>query len=134
MTYPRSKSEIVKVILAEIGDDPDNPWKDTAIDKLVFRWFATGRQGAGLRLTNEGEAAFEYAQIAFYTFPFPSIPLGWTSSTMKNINKKIQCPFYLGSTVERTKKIPYIKVYDHKIAMMITLYGTVGEYIETINE
>ena len=52
MTYPKTKAEIIKLILNETKDDPDFPWNDVPVDKLVFDWFVTGRAGQGLRLTD----------------------------------------------------------------------------------
>ena len=64
MTYPKTKIEIVKLILNEAKDDPDFPWKDVDTDKLVFDWFVTGRVGSGLRLTDVGMVAFDRAKMA----------------------------------------------------------------------
>ena len=54
------------------------------------------------------------------------------------IGKLIKCPFYLGSKPKDSKTKAYIKVYDSKVAMMISLYGSnLQDYIiamETKNE
>jgi hypothetical protein len=33
---------------------------------------------------------------------------------------------------EKKKKKPYIRVYDHKIAVLMTLYGTVDDYLASV--
>lgn len=138
MTYPRTKIEIVKTILTETRDDPDFPWNNSEPDKLIFEWFVTGRRGDGLRLTDAGATAFAKAKIAHYTFDLkqdskPFLPTkNWESYAML-LNKKIHCPYYIGSGIDdKQKKKPYIRVYDHKIAMLMTLYGTVDGYLESV--
>lgn len=138
MTYPKTKNEIVKTILTESQGDPDFPWNNRDPDKLVFEWFVTGRMGEGLRLTDVGAKAFEKANIAHYTFDMttdakPLLPTKKWEMYAMLLNKKIQCPYYIGVRLdEKKKKKPYIRVYDHKIAMLITLYGTVDDYMESV--
>ena len=51
------------------------------------------------------------------------------------IIKKITCPYYLGVHKIRGKKgAPFIRVYDHKTAMMITLHGNLREYLDSKND
>lgn len=141
MTYPKTKIEIVKLILNESKDDPDFPWKDVAPDKLVFEWFVTGRAGTGLRLTDAAKVAFERAKIAHYDFDF-TIPKsqinniksqsGLAKFTLQ-LDRKINCPYYMGTKpCDRTRAQPFIRVYDHKIAMMMTLYGDLQSYLNSV--
>ena len=137
MTYPKTKSEIVKLILSEAKDDPDFPWKDKSVDQLVFDWFVTGRVGLGLRLTDVGMVAFDKAKIAYYDFNFTP-PKGiaggsnWGKYTLI-LDKKVRCPYYIGiKLVDNDKKQPYIRIYDHKIAMMMTLYGDFQSYLDSV--
>jgi hypothetical protein len=126
MIYRKNKFEIAATVLAQIGDDPDNPWKDISIDKLVFAWWVTGRAGDGLRLTVEGSKAFEYAKIAHYNFPFDKSDRVWTATGWERyavvVNRKLQCPHFISHNV--------VRVYDHKIAMLLGLFGSLTEYIE----
>lgn len=137
MTYPKTKIEIVKLILSEAKDDPDFPWKDIPPDKLVFEWFVTARGGQGLRLTDLGMTAFERAEIAHYEFDIkPPKMAAWGSDWGKytaTLDKKIKCPYYIGVKLkDRGNKQPYIRLYDHKIAMMMTLYGDFQSYIDSV--
>jgi hypothetical protein len=100
MIYPKTKIEIIKLILEEVKDDPDFPWKDISPDKLIFEWFVTGRVGSGLRLTDTGVSAFDKANLAYYDFNFtpPKTASGgsnWGKYTLM-LDKKIKCPYYIG--------------------------------------
>jgi hypothetical protein len=137
MIYPKTKIEIIKLILNEAKDDPDFSWKDTPADKLVSDWFITGRSGSGLRLTDVGMTAFNKATIAHYDFEFTppktaNNSVNWAKYTLI-LDKKVKCPYYIGiKLLDKGKKQPYIRVYDHKIAMMMTLFGDFTSYIESI--
>lgn len=137
MTYPKTKTDIVNTIVPLLKEDPDSPWKDSPTDKLIFDWFVTGRAGQGLRLTDAGKVVFEYAKIAHYDFDFtPSKATnnasGWGKFTLI-LDKKVKCPYYIGvKLLENGKKQPYIRLYDNKIAMMMTLYGDLQSYIESV--
>lgn len=134
MTYHKSKEQVTKIVLSELSDSADNPWKDLPLDTLVFRWWVTGRAGFGLRLSDEGAKAFELANITFYDFP-----LGLSKDKTKSpevfvqeLSKKIKCPYYI-ATNKAEKKVPSIRIYDNKIAMMLTLYGTLREYLDSLD-
>lgn len=142
MTYPKTKTDIVKLVLTEVKNDPDFPWKDHPVDKLVFEWFVTGRAGEGLRLTDAGKVAFERAKIAHYDFDF-TLPSNRQLNAIKGVNswarftlvldKKVKCPYYVGTKlVDKGKKQTYIRFYDHKIAMMMTLYGDLESYLDSV--
>lgn len=138
MTYPKTKTDIVKLVVDQLKDDPDFAWKDKPQDKVVFEWFVTGRAGSGLRLTDAGKVAFEYAKIAHYDFDFS--PPGAKSRDVNAwhkyaliLDKKVNCPYYIGvKQVDKTKKQPYIRLYDNKIAMMLSLYGDLESYLESV--
>lgn len=138
MTYPKTKAEIVTLVLDEAKEDPDFPWKDIPTDKLVFEWFVTGRGGQGLRLTDAAKVAFERAKIAHYDFDFS--PPGARSRDINAwhkyalvLDKKVKCPYYIGvKQVDKTKKQPYIRLYDHKIAMLLSLYGDLESYVQSV--
>ena len=131
----RSKLEITKAVLKEI---PSNLTDDhlLPIDKVVFNWWMGGRSGSGLRLSDVGFEAFTKARIACYEFPLISEKTDLNelmtnlNKFLLTLNKKIKCPFYLMASTKNNAK-PTIKIYDDKIAMMITLYGTLQEYLDS---
>lgn len=140
MTYNK-KEQIVNTILCELDKSGSNPHKDVDIEKIVFDWFVTGRQGSGLRLTDAGKSAFEYASIEHF-----DIDIEVENLNVKNargapqkyqkfllaLNEKIQSPYYIGTKKIDSKMRPYIRLYDGKIAMMMTLYGDIYSYLESL--
>lgn len=123
-------TEVVKEALPNYS-----AYKNLDIQFLLFRWFQTGRQGDNLRLTEEGKNAFAEAEISFYDFPFDIKSLSKKNVNAKEytllLGKKIKCPFYIGLKTSQAKSA-YIRIYDSKIAMLISLYGTLNEFIENV--
>jgi hypothetical protein len=133
MTYPKTKEEITQLVFTELPQGPENVWSEISIDDLVFRWWQTGRGGSGLRLTEQGMQAFAIAKLAHYDFPLDKkIKAAEWDTFILRLTKKLACPYYLGVYKDSDRKGPYIRIYDHKIAMMLTLYGTLSEYIESV--
>jgi hypothetical protein len=116
-----NKQEITKTVYKQIPD-PLKYFPDETIDKLYFKWWATGRSGSGFQLSYAGMLAFQYAEIQFYQFDLT------TELDVIKINKLMPCPFYVNYKSVK----PYLRVYDNKTAMIITLYGSVKEYIHSI--
>ena len=117
------KYQITEIVLSEIPEHMRD--KDVTIDDLLFKWWQTGRQD-GLRLSDAGNDAFKLADIEYFDFESKQENQSWHSFLLE-INKKIKCPFYLGKD-----KKPYIRLYDSKIAMLLTLYGSLNDYLESI--
>ena len=138
MTY-KTKPEIVTLILSQAKGVSDFQWHSLPTDKIVYEWFVTGRQGSGLRLTDAGMQAFKVANIAHYDFAFTPDNnhakggIHWAKYTLL-LDKKIDSPYYIGMRLDEGKKQPYIRLYDHKIAMMMTLYGSLPDYLDSIRK
>ncbi len=134
-----SKKEILtRIILEQLPSYSE--FKKIPKEKTLMRWWITGRSSNNLRLTEEGKQAFDLAEIEFFDFPFYTDQEYkdlknaktnlWSGSKLTIKLKKIDCPFYIG--LKNThKKSAYIRIYDSKIAMMITLYGSFLKYIES---
>lgn len=134
MNFPKSKYEITIAIVNELKHDPDNIWKDISIDKLMYKWWKTGRTGSGLRLTEEGRDAFSRANIEKYDFPYKIISIEAYQFLVSSLNKKLKCPYYLGNNTLDTKSIQlYISIYDQKIGVLISLFGSIQEYLKSID-
>jgi hypothetical protein len=140
MKFPKTKKEITQAIL-DVLPEGIIP-RTIPIGDAIFKMWLTGRGGQGLRLSDEGLQLFTLANLEFYDFE-----LGLNLKTMhrkrimapeafiQEIIKKIQCPYYLGVHKIRGKKgEPFIRVYDHKTAMMITLQGNLREYLDSKNK
>jgi hypothetical protein len=136
MTNPKlTKLKITEAVVKELPLSSQQDIGD--VDKILSRWWATGRQD-GLRLTEYGDLNFRMAEIEFYEF-------GLESDIKKNpkqewhlflleCNRKIKCPYYLGVNTIDKKKIPYIRFYDSKIAMMVQLYGSLRDYLNSVKD
>lgn len=118
-----SKKDITEKIIKEIPKEI-NPFLEKNIDKLVFAWWFTANN-SGLRLTDLGFKAFGLANIKYYEFDFV-IRKSW-NQTILEYSKKIKCPYYI--TVNKK-----IYIYDDKIAVLINLYGSVLNYIDSIKD
>jgi hypothetical protein len=130
----KTKRDLTQVLIDILEIDQSQP-KNT-INDLLFKWWATGRSGSGLRLTEDGMTAFSQAEIEYYDFPvfsngkYKDIKKEDLKKFTLNLGKKLKCPWYIGLKNQQPKSA-YIRIYDSKIAMMITLYGSFLEYIES---
>jgi hypothetical protein len=124
------KETITEVVLAQLPDSLIQE-KNSSVDKLLFKWWMTGRQD-GLRLTDVGDLAFRTAEIEFYQYELKIQPETQYHAYILELNKKIKCPYYMGLNKDGKKSFPYIRFYDSKIAMMVSLYGNVNEYLDSI--
>ena len=130
MTDPKSlKRKITEAILAEIPKS-HRIYHELPIDDVIFKWWFTGRQD-GLRLTDEGVTAFELADIEFYDHEFKQEGQSYHNFVLE-LNKKIKCPYYLGVNKKDKSKTFYIRLYDSKISMLMNLYGSLQEYLNSI--
>jgi len=135
MTY-LSKLKITKAVLKEIPADLTEDHK-LPIEQVVFKWWQGGRSSSSLRLSEEGFNAFTKAKIAYYEFPLFSNKtdisgiLNNPSSYILSLSKKIKCPFYIMKLRKDAKTEPTIRIYDDKIAMLMTLYGSLQEYLDS---
>lgn len=136
MTNPKlTKIKITEAVVKEL---PEASRKDIDdVDKILSRWWATGRQ-TGLRLTEIGDLNFRLAEIEFYDFNLekdirqnPSIE--WNNFLLE-CNRKIKCPYYLGVNKVNNKSTIYVRFYDSKIAMMVELYGSIKDYLNSVKE
>ena len=137
MIFPKTKKEITEAILNAI---PRGQYHTMPIDNVMFEWWLTGRGGQGLRLNLSGLDAFEMANLEYYDFPLGLNPKSMhkkriiaPEAFIQEIIKKIECPYYLGVHKIRGKKgEPFIRIYDHKTAMMLTLHGTLRDFLDSV--
>lgn len=121
------KQTITEAVLAEL------PHTGKTFDKIMFEWWMTATSGDSLRLSDLGDLHFKLAEIEFYQCPFNVNKKESYYSFITDLSKKIKCPYYLGvNKVEGQKSEPYIRLYDSKIAMMMTLYGDIHSYLNSI--
>ena len=106
--------------------------KSLSLAKCQSVWWATRRTTDCLRLSDEGEQAFFNAEIEFYEFPLTKMDKQTYPQFIRKVSKVLDCPYYIGFKNKQYKSA-YIKVYDSKVAMMITLYGNFKDYLESKN-
>lgn len=125
MSRLKSKKEIItEKVLNCISDESINR------ERALFLWWFTGRQ-PGLRLTETGLKAFTLADFEFWDIEFEQDGQSYHSFIVE-LNRKIDCPYYLGVNKEsKHKPIFYIRLWDSKIAMLIQIYGSLQNYLQS---
>lgn len=103
-------------------------------DKAIKNWWFTQPSSNNLRLTIVGDQAFRDAEIEFFDLPI-SIDHSTYYSFITQCGRKLKCPYYIGvNKVENEKKSPFIRLYDSKIAVLMSLYGDIHSYLDSIKE
>jgi len=105
---------------------------NTDISKLYKRYWFTGRSTKNLRLTDEGKNAFDMLDLEYFEFHLNTTTEKFPYH-MVNIGKKLKTPFWIGFRT-RYYKSAYIRIYDSKIAMLINLYGSFQDYLDSIKK
>ena len=130
MTKLKYKEQVTEAVLAQL---PPKFHIGLTQQEALRQWWQTGSRSEGLRLTELGDLSFRVAEIEFYQYEF-NIKLadGWHGYIL-DMSKKLKCPYFLGTTKNPGKKSqPYIRLYDNKIAMMISLYGDIDSYLKSV--
>jgi hypothetical protein len=129
MSNHLKKYRITKVVQEALP--ADSGFKNTNLEKLVFAWWATGRSGESLRITDVGRQAFDAANLEYYDFDIDSKSIKIKAAEFTLLLNKIKCPFFIGIK-NNSSKSAYIRMYDSKIAMVVTLYGSFKDYLEAL--
>lgn len=122
MTNETVKQRITKAVLAQLPEDKRIP-----LEEALKSWWYNIRKEGGLRLSNIGNFAFVVTEIEYFDLPFPTKKDGQVINIHKfmlELNNKVPCPYY----IHTNNKKPFIRVYDSKVAMLITLYGDIHDY------
>jgi hypothetical protein len=126
MTKLSYKELVTQQLIKEL--DIDGPtWTQ---DEAMKKWWMVQRPEGGLRLTEIGDLSFRYAKIEYYNYDF-NIENGWHSYLL-DLNKKLKCPYYIGVNKVEDSKKPFIRLYDSKIAMLVSLYGNISDYLKSV--
>lgn len=129
-----SKYKLTSTIFENIPDHV-NPWRDKTLDSLVSDWWMTKRSPSCYRLSDTGKLAFQLADIKGYEFPIRLEDKNQYLRMFRQglLSKKVKCPYFVGLKNTHINSA-YIIVYDSRIAMMITLYGDILDYLGIKNE
>jgi hypothetical protein len=129
MTKPSYKEQITNAVIEQLPE----AMRTFTPDECLRRWWQTGARGNGLRLTDMGDTMFRIAEIEFYQYDFTKKIEGSYHSYILDLSKKLKCPYFLGVNKQQGKKSqPYIRLYDSKVAMMVSLYGDIDSYLKSI--
>lgn len=126
-----NKKTVTEIVRQELPDGHDH--KTLSLEKIMFKWWTTGRSGNVLRLTDDGYKAFNDAGIQEYNYTINLETLAIKLNSIKGVEftlklgKLIKCPWYL---TLKDKKHVTLKVFDSKVAMIINLYGTIEDYLQ----
>jgi hypothetical protein len=124
-----TKKSLKHIITETVLNQADH---QITFDEAMQKWWMTMRNETGLRLTEMGDLSFRFADIAFYDYDFDiRLDDGWHNFIL-TMNKKIKCPYYVGLNKSKDVKQPYIRLYDSKIAVMVSLYGNINDYLKSV--
>jgi len=121
----QTKESITKAVLAQL------PSTEHSLQQVIQDWWLT-KSSETLRLSPMGDMAFRHAEIEFYELPIEIKQDNWHKFIL-DCSKKIKCPYYIGvNNNDSKKKHMYIRLYDSKIAVVMTLYGDIHSYLDSI--
>lgn len=124
MSNKSLKATITEAVSQQLPDD------NIPIEKLISEWWFT-KSGESLRLSPTGDMKFREAEIEFFDLPLNIVHDSWYGFIV-DCGKKLKCPFYIGIKKNKGPDGPFIRLYDSKIAMMMTLYGDIYGYLGSI--
>ena len=102
---------------------------DNLHEHCMRTWWRNLRPQGGLSLTHEGRQAFEHADIESYEFEYGQTSYLGGLVTASYLDRKLPCPHF----VYTKNKILYVTVYDGRIAMTISLYDTISNYLSKVS-
>jgi len=128
-----TKLSIKELITNAVVKQMPEGWTDWTTEEAIKKWWQTGARGDSLRLTEIGDVAFRLGEIEFYEYEFTAKIEGSYHNYILDLSRKIKCPYYLGVTKSEGKKNrPHIRLYDSKIAIMVSLYGNIDSYLKSL--
>lgn len=126
MAYFPDRSLVTKKILSIINSD----YTEDDLHQASVTWWQNIRSTGGFGLTYAGSQAFERAEIEFQEFDNGQSSHNGNMALSINLDRKMTTPYYFYSNNRRQK----VKIYDPRVAMLITLYETVSSYLATLEE
>jgi len=118
------KYTITKAVMDQL------PTNNIPIEARISDWWFT-KSGDSLRLTPQGDIMFRQAEIEYFDLAVKVNKTNWYKF-LTDCNKKIKCPYYFSVNKNVESNKPFIRLYDSKIAMMLSLYGDIESYLESV--
>lgn len=128
-----TKRQVVEVVRQQLPIE--DPLRNSSVDELCSLWFVTKRSDTGFQLNLYGHSAFISAEIDYHDIVWDLSNRKSVLSTMRELNLKIFCPFYIIPTKSPDIKYHHaiIRLYDERLAQWIELRGSMNEYLASIN-
>jgi hypothetical protein len=126
MAYFADRTAITKKILSIINPE----YTEADLHQAMVTWWQNIRSTGGFGLTYAGSQAFEKAELEFQEFDNGVSSHMGNSGLSIGLDRKMITPYYFYSNEKRQK----IKIYDSRIAMLVTLHESVGAYLKTLDE
>jgi hypothetical protein len=98
------------------------------LDDAIKKWWFSSSPNTLFRLTQVGDLEFRQAELEYTDHTIVPMKQASYYSFITELNKKIKTPYYIDINVENKK--PYIRIYDSRVSMMITLYGDLFTYLK----
>lgn len=116
-----NKNLITEKILAIIKPD----FTESELIETNFKIWWKSKSG-GMRLTSEGVSFFGKANIEYYNFNCNKTNLG-RGVTLLKFDKYLAAPYFLSTRGN------FVRIYDSRIASLIHLYGSIIDYVNTLD-
>jgi hypothetical protein len=117
------KADVTRLIVSQLNT---NIW---TFETAMKDWWYTSATSDGMRLTDVGDLSFRQAEFEFYEIVMALDRKMSFYQFITELNNKIKCPYYIFTDHDRVSKI---RLYDSRIAMMITLHGGLFGYLRSI--
>jgi hypothetical protein len=93
-------------------------------------WWVNKRSGGGLHLTSAGDSAFMEAGLAHWDFDCSGLDVDSNSNRLL-LDRCFPCPYHL-LTIGRRPRQYMLRIWDGRIASLVTLHGGVVKYMGSI--
>ena len=125
MTKLTYKEQVTQTVIEQLEG---SYW---SFENAMKKWWQNPRRDVGLRLTPMGDREFKNAGIEYSDHEIKKVGKNYYGFII-DLSKKIKCPYYIDVSNSEGKHIPYIRLYDSRIAMMLTLYGDLDSYLDSV--
>ena len=125
MTKLTYKEQVTQTVLNQLDG---SYW---TFENAMKKWWQNPRRDVGLRLSPMGDHEFQAAGMEYSDHVIKKMGKSYYGFVI-DLSKKIKCPYYIDVSKSDTGNVPYIRLYDSRIAMMLTLYGDLESYLDSI--
>jgi hypothetical protein len=123
--FVTDREKIVHSILSLVSES-----ESVTFDLAMKTWWQNIRTTGGLGLTYDGDRIFKSVGLDYWNFEIGPASSITVLSTAIKLDKQVPCPYYFYS--EKKKRM--IRVYDSRVATLVTLYGDFTSYLNTLLE